>query len=192
MKVLVEVSARHVHLSQEIFDVLFGNDYQLNIKKSLSQPGQFLCNEKVTIVGPKGSISNVSVLGPLREKTQVEISMTDARKLGIVTKIRESGNLLGTPGCKIIGPKNEAVIGEGVIVAKRHIHMTPEDAKNFRVKDGENVCVSIDGGERPVMFCNTVVRVSQKYSLSMHIDTDEANAAAVNCISYGIISRNKG
>lgn len=191
MKILVEVSARHVHLSKDIFDVLFGNNYQLSVKKNLSQPGQFLCNEKVTIVGPKSSISNVSVLGPLREKTQVEISLTDGRKLGIVTEIRESGNVLGTPGCKIIGPKSEVVIGEGVIVAKRHIHMTPEDAKSFGVKDGENVCVSIESSERPVLFCNTVVRVSQTYSLSMHIDTDEANAAAVNGISYGIISRNK-
>ncbi len=187
MKILVETSARHIHLSKEALEILFGKNYELSVRKELSQPGQFACNERVTIVGPKSSINNVSILGPVRAKTQVEISLTDARKLGINTEIRESGDISKTAGCEIIGPSGSLKITEGVIIAKRHIHMNFKDAENLGVKNGQIVEVSIESETRPTVFGGTVVRVSNDYALAMHIDTDEANAAGISGLTYGAI-----
>ena len=143
-KILVETSARHVHVSEEHLRILFGEDAKLTVKKELSQPGQFAAEEKVTLVGPRRSQPNVSILGPCRGRTQVEISATDARALGIPAVIRESGDIVGTPGCKIVGPKGEVEISEGVIVAKRHIHLNLQEAEEYGLKDRETVMVKID------------------------------------------------
>lgn len=173
---IVETSARHIHLSQEHLDILFGQEnYQLHVKKMLSQPGQFACEEKVTVVGPKGSLK-ASILGPVRPASQVELSLTDARSIGVEAPIRESGDTAGSGACKLVGPAGEVELSEGVIAAKRHIHMTPEDAEVFGVSDKEIVKVKVDG-VRPLIFDDVVVRVSPKFGLAMHIDTDEANAA---------------
>lgn len=176
MNFIVETSARHLHVTREDLDKLFGKGYQLTNKKDLSQPGQFATNEKVTVVGPKGQL-NMSILGPERPETQIEVSFTDARTLGLVPPIRESGDIKGSCPCKLIGPAGEVELSEGVIVAKRHIHMTPVDAEAFGVKNGEIVAVKVDTDGRTTVFGDTVVRVSEKYALAMHIDTDEANAA---------------
>ena len=149
MKVLIETSARHVHVTQETLETLFGAGAELTKKKDLSQPGQFASFEKVTVVGPKGELV-CSILGPVRPADQIEVSISEARKLGIVAPVRESGDVAGTPGCKLIGPKGEVEVKEGVMVAKRHIHLDPNDV---------------------------VVRVSPKFAPAMHIDTDESNAA---------------
>lgn len=172
----VEVSARHVHLSKDVADVLFGEDYIFSKRKDLSQPGQFACEERVDIKTDKETLKNVAVLGPLREKTQVEISLTDSRKIGVKGIIRESGDLDGTPGCTLIGPKGSIEIFEGLIVAKRHIHMSPKDAEKLDVKNGEEVKVRIKSEGRTLIFEDVVARVSEKFSLAMHIDTDEGNA----------------
>lgn len=177
MKFMVETSARHVHLSQEHLETLFGAGYELTWKKDLSQPGQFACEERVTVVGPKKEMPGVSILGPVRKATQVELSLTDARSIGIAAPVRESGDLAGSGACKIIGPKGEIEIAEGVIAAKRHIHATPADAENLGVKNGDVVSVKIDTPERSLVFGDVVVRVSDTYALAMHIDTDESNAA---------------
>ena len=174
---IVETSARHVHINQEALSILFGADAALTKKKDLSQPGQFACVERVDIVGPKNTLKNVSILGPERPAVQVEISATDARALGLPAVVRESGDLSGTPGCTIVGPNGTLEIKEGVIVAKRHIHVTPEDASEMRLTDKQLVQVKIDSKERPLIFGNVVVRVSPSYALAMHIDTDESNAA---------------
>ncbi len=176
-KFIVETSARHVHLSKADLEVLFGKGATLTNKKDLSQPGQFACEERVDIVGPKGEIKNVSILGPERPASQVEISATDARKLGVAAVIRESGDIAETPGCKLIGPAGEVTLNEGVIVAKRHIHMTPEDAAAYNVNDKDIVWVKVATPERATVFGDVVVRVSPKFALAMHIDTDESNAA---------------
>lgn len=177
-KFLVETSARHIHLTKEAVEVLYGAGAELTVKKMLSQPGQFACaNDKITLVGPKGSLA-VSVLGPVRSANQVELSFSDARTLGFKgVPIRESGDVAGTPGIKLVGPAGEIEIDSGVIVAKRHIHMTPADAAEFGVSDKEIVKVKLDT-ERPLVFDDVVVRVSDKFALAMHIDTDECNAAA--------------
>lgn len=177
--VLVEVSARHVHVSREDLDTLFGKGYELTAKKDLSQPGQYACEERVTVVGPKRELKNVSILGPVRPSTQVEISMTDARSIGVTAPVRESGDIAGTPGCKLIGPKGEVELDKGVIVAKRHIHMTPADAEKYALKDKQVVDVKIAGEGRSTVYGDVVVRVSEKFALAMHIDTDEGNAAGV-------------
>lgn len=176
-KFIVETSARHVHVSKEALEVLFGKGVTLTNKKDLSQPGQFACEERVDIVGPKGELKNVSILGPERPDSQVEISATDARKLGVAAVIRESGDIAGTPGCKLIGPAGEIELENGVIVAKRHIHMTPEDAVACGVNDKDIVWVKVNTPERATVFGDVVVRVSPKFALAMHIDTDESNAA---------------
>lgn len=174
---IVETSARHIHLTDAAVAVLYGEGASLSVKKNLSQPGQFACgNEKITLVGPKGSLP-VSVLGPTRPANQVELSFTDARALGITPPVRESGDIAGTPGLKLIGPAGELEIAEGAIVAKRHIHMTPADAAAFGVADKQIVKVKLDTA-RPLIFDDVVVRVSPKFALAMHIDTDECNAAA--------------
>ena len=184
-KFIVETSARHVHLTQETVETLFGQGHTLTNKKDLSQPGQFACEEKVTVVGPKGSLK-ASVLGPTRPADQVEISLTDARSIGVAAAIRESGDIDGTLGCKLVGPCGEVEIVNGVIAAKRHIHMTPEDAEALGVCDKEIVGVKLDT-ERSIVFGDVVVRVSPKFALAMHIDTDEANAAAASGTVYGEI-----
>ncbi len=178
MKFMVETSARHVHLSTADLATLFGEGYELTKKKDLSQPGQFACEERVTIVGPKKELKGVSVLGPVRKQTQVELSMTDARSIGIAAPIRESGVLEGSGACKIVGPKGEIEIKEGVIVAQRHIHATVADAEALGVKNGDIVSVKIESDGRSLVFGDVVVRVSDSYALAMHIDTDESNAAA--------------
>jgi putative phosphotransacetylase len=186
-KVLIETSARHIHVSKEALEVLFGAGYELTNKKDLSQPGQFACEEKVVVVGPKGSLK-MSILGPTRNATQVEISLTDARTIGVKAPIRESGDVAGSAGCKLVNPENgaEYEISEGVIVAKRHIHLTPEAAAEMGVADKEIVSVKIDS-ERSTIFGDVVVRVSEKFAPAMHIDTDEANAACAFGEIYGEI-----
>ncbi len=186
-KVLVETSARHVHLSAEHIEVLFGNGATLTHKKDLSQPGQFACEERVTLVGPKKQIANVIILGPARPATQVEVSFTDARTLGVNAPVRESGDVAGSAGCKLVGPAGEVDIAEGVIVAKRHIHLTPDDAAKFGVEDKQVVSVKIDSADRTTVFGDVVCRVSPKFAAAMHIDTDEANAACAFGEVYGEI-----
>ena len=176
---IVETSARHVHVTQETLELLFGEGYQLTVKKELSQPGQFASNERITVVGPKKELANVSILGPCRKLNQVELSATDARSIGIDAPIRESGDVAGSGACKLIGPKGEVELKEGVIVAKRHIHMTEKDAADFGVTNGEIVNVLIENGNgRKTIYGDTVIRVSNSYALAMHVDTDESNAAA--------------
>ena len=186
MKVLVETSAHHVHVSDEALEALFGKGATLTNKKDLSQPGQFACVEKVTVVGPRGEMK-MSILGPTRKATQVEVSLTDARKLGIAAPVRESGCIEGTPGCKLVGPACEYEISEGVIAAKRHIHFTPENTKECGVEDKQIVSVKIEGTERSLTFDEVVVRVSENYAPAMHIDTDESNAAMAFGEVYGEI-----
>ncbi|MBR6408536.1 MAG: phosphate propanoyltransferase [Clostridia bacterium] len=186
-KILVETSARHVHVSREHLDILFGEGYELTNKKDLSQPGQFACFERVDVIGPKKTLSNVSILGPTRPASQVEISLTDARSIGIAAPVRESGDIEGTPGCIIRGPKGEVELEKGVIAAKRHIHMTPESAAEYGVTDKQIVCVKLDSAERSAVFGDVVVRVSEKFAPAMHIDTDESNAAGLSGEVYGEI-----
>lgn len=188
-KVLVETSARHVHVTEKDLETLFGAGYQLTKKKDLSQPGQYACVERVDVVGPKKTLSGVSILGPCRNATQVELSLTDARSIGVVAPIRESGDIAGSGACKLVGPCGEVELTEGVIAAKRHIHMTPADAETFGVKDKDIVSVKIDGGDRALTFGEVVVRVSDKFALAMHIDTDESNAAGCKGTVMGEIVR---
>ena len=178
MKIMVETSARHVHLTQADLDTLFGAGYTLTSKKDLSQPGQFACVEKVEVVGPKSSLK-MSILGPVRPETQIEVAKTDARALGIDAPLRMSGDLEGTPGCKIIGSKGEIEVQKGVIVAKRHAHMTPEQAVEYGVTDGEAVGLRMEYNDRALIFGDVIVRVSKTAGLAVHIDTDEANAAGL-------------
>ena len=175
--VLIETSARHVHVSRKDLDILFGEGYQLTSKKDLSQPGQFACEERVAVVGPKGSFPAVSILGPERPATQVEISASDARSIGVVAPVRESGVIEGSGACKLVGPKGEVELSEGVIVAKRHIHATPEDGEKYGVVDKQVVSVKVESDGRSLIFGDVVVRLNPAYALAMHIDTDESNAA---------------
>ena len=176
MKVIVETSARHVHVTQEALETLFGAGAELTKKKDLSQPGQFACQEKVTVVGPKGEMV-ASILGPVRPANQVEVSLTEARKLGIAAPVRESGDIEGTPGCKLVGPKGEVEIECGVIAAKRHIHLDTETAEKFGLKDKQIVSVEVGGEGRKLVFGDVVIRVNPNFAPAMHIDTDESNAA---------------
>ncbi len=187
---MVETSARHVHVTEETLEKLFGKGYQLTVKKELSQPGQYASNERVTVVGDKKEIPNVSILGPCRKFDQVELSATDARSAGIDAPIRESGDIAGSGPCKLVGPAGEVELSEGAIVAKRHIHMTEADAREYGVKNGDIVEVLLDAGNgRKTVFGDTVIRVSDKFSLAMHIDTDESNAAACGRDMKGTIVR---
>ena len=188
-QIMVETSARHVHVTQKDLETLFGEGYELHIKKMLSQPGQYASEERVEVVGPKKSLTGVSILGPVRKASQVELSMTDARSIGVSAPIRESGDLADSAPCKIIGPKGEVELSEGVIVAKRHIHMTPADAAEFDVKDKDIVSVKVDTQGRSLVFGDVVVRVSENYALAMHIDTDESNAACCGRDTMGEIVR---
>ena len=186
MNFIVETSARHVHVSQEDLETLFCKGYELTKKKDLSQPGQYACNEKVTIVGSKKEMA-ASILGPVRPASQVEISLTDARSIGVDAPVRESGDVAGSGACKLVGPCGEVELKEGVIAAKRHIHATPEDAEKLGVKDKDVVSVKIDTDGRSLVFGDVVVRVSPKFALAMHIDTDESNAAGCGREVYGEI-----
>lgn len=185
-EILVETSARHVHVTQETLEVLFGKGYQLTVKKMLSQPGQFASNEKVKVVGTKGEL-NASILGPVRKEDQVELSLTDARSIGVVAPIRESGDVKESGACKLVGPCGEVELKEGVIAAKRHIHMTEEDAAYYNVKDKDIVSVEVKSQERSLVFGDVIVRVSNKYALAMHIDTDESNAAGLSGQVFGTL-----
>ena len=185
-KIIVETSARHVHVTQETLEVLFGKGHQLEVRKMLSQPGQFASTDRIDVIGynakdPNGPRPSLkfSILGPVRNANQVEVSFTDARQLGVSAPVRESGDIAGSAKCTLKGPAGEVDIEEGVIVAKRHIHMTPEDAKEFGVENGQIVSVLVDTGKgRKTIFADTVIRVSPKFALAMHIDTDECNAAS--------------
>lgn len=176
--VLIETSARHIHVSRADLDTLFGEGYELTKKKDLSQPGQYACEERVQVIGPKGTFPGVSILGPVRPETQLELSAGDARSIGVKAPIRESGDIKGSGGCKLVGPKGEVEIAEGVIVAKRHIHMTPEDAEKYGLTDKQIVSVKAESDGRSLVFGDVVVRVNPAYALAMHIDTDESNAAS--------------
>ena len=176
---IIETSARHVHVTQETLEKLFGAGFQLSVRKELSQPGQFASGEKVEVVGPKGSLK-CSILGPCRKENQVEVSFSDARALGVTAPVRESGDVAGSAAVKLVGPAGEVELSEGAIVAKRHVHMTPEDAKDFGVENGQIVKVQVlNETGRKLVFDDVVIRVSSTYALAMHIDTDEANAGAL-------------
>jgi putative phosphotransacetylase len=182
----VSVSARHIHLSRNDIDSLFGNGYELTVFADLSQPGQYACNETLEISGPRGSIENVRILGPERPASQVEISKTDCYKLGVSAPVRNSGDTAGTPGITLKGPAGTIELSEGVIQAKRHIHMSPEEAARYGVTDRQWVMVRL-GGDRGIIFDDVLVRVSPKYRLDMHIDTDEANAAGIKTGDRGTL-----
>ena len=186
-KFLVEISARHLHVTQEDLEILFGKGAELHPVKELSQPGQYAAEEKVVLKGPRGELST-RILGPVRPETQVEVTLTEARQLGVKALVRESGDLDGTEGgLTLVGPAGEVVLEKGVIAAKRHVHMTPSDAEKYGVTNGQIVGVKIVSPERSVVFGDTVIRVSDKYALAMHIDTDEANAAGISGNAEGEI-----
>ena len=178
-KVLVEISARHVHLSKEHLEVLFGAGHELTHKKDLSQPGQYACEERVTVRGERGELKGVSILGPTRPATQVELSLTDARTVGIKALVRESGDIAGTNGCTLVGPCGEVTITEGVIAAKRHVHLDPATAALHGVEDKQIVSLKVETADRSLTFGDVVIRVSEKFAPAAHLDTDEANAAAI-------------
>ena len=175
-QVVVEMSGKHCHVTRETLDKLYGVGFELEVKKMLSQPGQFATPHKVTVVGPKGSTS-LSIIGPCRSYNQIELSFTDARALGYEPPVRESGDVAGSPGCKIIGSAGEVELAEGVIVAKRHVHLTPEDAEKFGIADKQIVKIRLEG-ERSLIFDSVIARVSNDYATYIHIDYDEGNAAS--------------
>ena len=186
---IIETSARHIHVTKETLEALFGEGAELTVRKMLSQPGQFASGEKLEVVGPKG-VLKASILGPVRKENQVELSYSDARTIGVVAPLRESGDVKGSAPCTLRNPENgkEVVIQEGVIIAKRHVHMTPADAETFNVSNGEIVNVKVvNETGRAIIFGDTVVRVSPTYALAMHVDTDEANAGALSGVIYGEI-----
>ena len=176
--IIIEGSGKHCHVTKETLEKLFGQGFELEVKKMLTQPGQFATPHKITIVGPRRS-AELSILGPCRKVDQFELSLTDATLLGFHAPIRESGDVKGTPGCKIIGPVGEIEIGEGVMIAKRHVHLTPEDAEKFGIVDKQIVKVRVCG-ERALVFDEVVARVSPEYATYMHVDYDEWNAAALS------------
>lgn len=186
-KFLVETSARHVHVTEEQIDILFGKGHKLTPKKTLTQPGQFACEERVDLVGPKRTISGVSILGPARPFAQIEVALSDARTLGADVPIRESGDIKGSAPIKIVGPCGELNLEEGLIVAKRHVHFDPESAKSFGVEDKQIAKVLIKTPQRTLVFDDVVCRVGPTHGLAMHIDTDEANAAGCKGEVYGTI-----
>lgn len=178
-QVLVETSARHVHLTREALEILFGEGYELTPKKWLSQPGEFASTSRVDVVGSRKTLAGVSVLGPVRRVNQVELSLTDARSIGVEAPVRESGNVAGSGACRLVGPKGEIELTEGVIAAKRHIHMNPAEAAEAGVQDKQVVSVRVNTNGRSLTFDDVVVRVSDRFALAMHVDTDESNACAV-------------
>ncbi|MCL2819605.1 MAG: phosphate propanoyltransferase [Oscillospiraceae bacterium] len=177
-KVEIEGSGKHCHVTRKTLNTLFGEGFELEVKKMLSQPGQFATPHKITVVGPRRS-TEVTILGPCRKADQIELSLTDATSLGFSAPIRESGDIGGSPGCKLVGPKGEVEINEGVIIAKRHVHMIPEDAKKFGVSDKDIIKVKVNG-DRALIFDEVVVRVSPDFATYMHVDYDEFNAAALS------------
>jgi len=185
-QVKVGLSNKHLHLKKEDIDKLFGAGYELTVFKELVQPGQYACEEKVDIVGPKGTLKGVRVLGPARPETQVEMAITDARGIGIKPVVRESGKLAGTPGCKLVGPKGEVELDYGVIVALRHVHLSEDQAKEIGVKDKDIVALKI-GGERGVIFDNVLIRSGEGHTKEAHLDTDEGNAAGCDADSVAEI-----
>lgn len=187
VKIPIETSARHIHVSREDFEKLFGEGAELHYVKELSQPGQYLCEERITVKGPKGEFENMAILGPFRKETQVEVSLTDTRKLGLPGMIRQSGDIADTPGCTLCGPLGEIEISRGVIVAKRHIHMTPDEAWSLRVRDNDEVFVLTKSYGRALIYADVVIRVHRDFRLSMHVDTDEANAFSSDAEPYGVI-----
>ncbi len=186
LQIIIECSARHVHVTKEDLAALFGEGYQLHSKRELSQPGQFACEERVDLVGPRGTLARVSILGPERSATQVELSLTDARALGIQVPVRESGDVKGSAPLKLVGPAGEVELKEGAIAAKRHLHLTPEVAEKYGLKDKDIVSVQV-GGERGLSFGETVVRVSEKFNPRMHVDVDEFNAAGLSGEPVGVV-----
>jgi putative phosphotransacetylase len=186
LEVPIAVSNRHIHLSKEHVERLFGRNYQLNKWKDLSQPGQFASKETVTLIGPKGKLEKVRVLGPSRGDTQIEISLFDGYTLGITPPIRDSGDIDGTPSVTIQGPRGQLKVDQGLICAARHIHMNPDDATRFQVTNGQRVQVKVSG-QRGIIFDNVLIRVSPKYKLEMHIDVDEANAAQIKNGQLGVL-----
>lgn len=187
-KIPIAISARHVHLKQSDVELLFGKGYQLTEKKPLSQPGQYACHEQVMVVGPKGVLQNVRVLGPSRNLTQVEVSATDARSLGIQAPLRLSGNIDGSAPVTLVGPKGSLILTTGLIIAAAHIHMSPAEAQQFHVQDGETVNIEVCS-ERPIIFSNVKIRVNERFRLEMHIDTDEGNAAMLGSFGEGILHK---
>ena len=184
---IIETSARHAHVTQKTLEVLFGEGAQLEIKKMLSQPGQYASNQRIQVVGPQGTLT-CTILGPCRNVDQVEISLTDARSIGVVAPVRESGDVKASGPCKLVGPCGEVELTEGVIAAKRHIHMTPADAEELDVQNGDIVYVKVTNETgRSTIFGDTVVRVSPSYGLAMHVDTDESNAAGLSGTVTGTI-----
>ena len=173
----IEGSGKHCHVTRETLDILFGTGFELEVKKWLTQPGQFATPQKVTVRGPRGS-TELTIIGPCRKVDQIELSMTDARALGYDQPIRESGDVAGGPGCLLIGPQGEVETGEGVIIAKRHIHFTPEDGEKYGIKDKQILKVKVEG-ERALIFDEVIARVNPEYATYMHIDYDEVNAAAI-------------
>lgn len=186
-KVLVEVSARHVHVTQNDLEVLFGKGHQLTPKKDLSQPGQYASEEKVDIVGPRSTLKAVTILGPVRNASQVEVSLSDARTLGASALIRESGYIDGTQGVTLVGPAGSVVLEKGLIAAKRHVHLTPENAAYYGVQNGQVVSVKVETDDRSLTFGDVVIRVSEKFAPAMHVDTDEANGAGIVGSAWGEI-----
>ena len=194
-EILVETSARHVHVTPETLEVLFGKGAQLEVRAPLSQPGQYVSKQRINVVGYKVDkatgekvecvLKGVSILGPCRKSDQVELSATDARSIGISAPIRESGDTKGSAGCKLVGPCGEVELSEGVIIAKRHIHMTPKDAEEFGVKNGDVVKLELNTPNRSLTFGDVVVRVREDFALAAHIDTDESNAACASGTVYG-------
>ncbi len=184
----INMSNRHIHVSKEHLEILFGEGHELTNIKDLSQPGQYACDEKVDIVGPKSTLKGVRILGPVRPETQIEISMYDARTMGVEAMVRPSGNIKGTPGCTIIGPKGKVEIKEGVIVAARHLHLHTSDSEKFGLKDRDIIKVRI-GDERAIILENVMVRVHPTFALDMHIDIEEGNAAGLQNSVMGEIIR---
>ncbi len=185
--ILVETSARHIHLTQEHLEILCGKGFKLSSVRPLSQPGQYVSNVRINLIGPKRSIDNVVVLGPVRKGSQVEVTMTEARQLGLNPPVRESGDVQGSAPIILRGPHGEVTLKEGVIIAKRHIHMTSMDATAFQVKDKQIVAVKIVSSNRSLILGDVIVRVRDDFALAMHIDTDEANAAGLTGDAQGEI-----
>lgn len=186
-KIPIETSARHLHLCREDFEKLFGEGKDLTPMKELSQPGQYLAKERLDVIGPKGKFENVGIIGPLRSVTQMEISVTDARKLGVPVVIRQSGEVEGTPGMTLVSDTASIELDRGVMVAKRHIHMTPQEAMRMNVRDNEEVFVVTESFDRSMIYGNVVVRVNDNFRLAMHIDTDESNALSGGEAAFGVI-----
>lgn len=189
-QVTVSVSARHIHLTEEHLEQLFGHGYQLTILKELSQPGQYAAKETLKVVGPKGMLEEVRILGPTRAQSQVELARTDAYHLGIQPPVRDSGDLKNTPGIVLVGPKGALNLDKGVILASAHIHMPPEEAQRLDLKDGDRVQVLLEG-ERSITYNNVLVRVDPQFALEMHVDTDEGNAALLSSCNIGFILAKK-